>query len=73
MGITLQLSVRHCELFGGCCKQMGEGRSPAGSGVRSQVIDVLEAQVLENLSKKRAEKSAGILVFLISIFSVRKV
>jgi hypothetical protein len=31
------------------------------------------SQVLENLSKSEAEKSAGMLAFLISIFSVRKV
>jgi len=30
-------------------------------------------QVLENLSRSEAEKSAGMLVLLISIFSVRKV
>jgi hypothetical protein len=36
-------------------------------------LRISRRQVLENLSKSEAEKSAGMLAFLISIFSVRKV
>jgi hypothetical protein len=41
--------------------EVHRGSNPAGS------------QVLENLAKVEADKSAGMLAFLISIFVVRKV